>query len=83
MRHGLGPVIRDELAKDINESTKMTTLPLDETRAKQVIKLLFLFAIGERKILLSTRYLNSTFFGHTKAVHLCGKVYDAIELVDT
>jgi len=38
VRHGLGPVIHDELAKDINLSSNMRTLEMDETTAEHVIK---------------------------------------------
>ena len=68
VRHGLGPVVLNELVKDINTSGNMVTLMLDET-TKQVVKQMdFLVRYwSETDQSVVTRYLDSRFFGHAKA----------------
>ena len=85
VRLGLGRVIRDELAKDIDESSNMITLVMDKTAIKHVIKQMDVLVRywSEKDSAVVTRYLDSQVFGHAKAVDLCVKVCDAIQLVDT
>ena len=81
VRHGRGPVVLNELVKDINTSGNMVTLMLDETTTKQVVKqmdFLVRYWSGTDQSVV-TRYLDSRFFGHAKADDLCAKVVDVME----
>ena len=79
--HGLGPIVRDELIKDINISGNMFTILLDETTTtKFVTQMDFLERYCcEAETEIVTRYLDPKFFGHSKTDDLCVKVIDVFE----
>ena len=84
VRHGLGPVTHDELAKDIDESSNMIAFAMDESTTKHVIKDMDILVpyCSEKKFAVVKRYLDSQFYGHAKAVELCGMVYDVYLSMD-
>ena len=81
VRHALGPIVRELLVKDINDSGNLFTLMLDETTTKQVVKQMdFLVRYwSNTEECVVTRYLDSKFFAHAKAPDLCDKSFDVLQ----
>ena len=81
VRHGLGPVVLEEISKDINASVGCITLLLDETTTAQVKKQCdFLIQYWNEELdEVCTRYITSKMFGHTSIEHLMQLTLDFLE----
>ena len=78
VRHGLSGVLLDNLVAEVNASQATFTLMLDETTTAQVLKQCdFLCRYwSENSDEVTTRYLTSTFFGHTTSEAMRDMVTD-------